>query len=225
MEPTNESEMNGMRKLLERKIYLVLMYACIYFLLFRALEGRITGQEYLIHSVIDDRIPFVKYFIIPYLFWFPYVAVTFIFIALQEAEEYIRMIIMLFSGTTLFLVISLIFPNCLDLRPALDPADTSLLISLTRHVYTSDTATNVFPSMHVFVTICMFVATIRSKAAEKYLWIKIASGLILVAICASTVFTKQHSVLDVAGGVIYAFLLYLAAYRIKLPERAAKRVL
>ena len=53
----------------------VLLYGLIYMPWFCYLEKRQT-IHYLIHSPLDDYIPFVEYFIIPYLLWFVFLAVT-----------------------------------------------------------------------------------------------------------------------------------------------------
>ena len=53
----------------------VLLYALIYMPWFTYLERHVTADFYLIHSPLDDYIPFVEYFIVPYLLWFVYLAV------------------------------------------------------------------------------------------------------------------------------------------------------
>ena len=52
----------------------VLLYALIYMPWFTYLERHVTTDFYLIHSPLDDYIPFVEYFIVPYLLWFVYLA-------------------------------------------------------------------------------------------------------------------------------------------------------
>lgn len=54
----------------------VLLYAFIYFPWFTYLERHVTDNYFVIHSIFDDYIPFCEYFIIPYLLWFAYIAVT-----------------------------------------------------------------------------------------------------------------------------------------------------
>ena len=48
----------------------VLLYGLIYMPWFVYLEGRTDVHYFLIHSPIDDYIPFIEYFIVPYLLWF-----------------------------------------------------------------------------------------------------------------------------------------------------------
>ena len=55
----------------------VFLYGLIYMPWFAYLEKRtIPAQEYfIINSPLDKYIPFCEYFIIPYLFWFAFVAI------------------------------------------------------------------------------------------------------------------------------------------------------
>lgn len=48
----------------------VLSYFLIYMPWFVYLEKRTNVRHYMIHSPIDNHIPFIEYFIVPYLVWF-----------------------------------------------------------------------------------------------------------------------------------------------------------
>ena len=52
----------------------LLLYFCIYFPWFHHLERTVTTHFHVIHTALDDLIPFCEYFIVPYLLWFGYVA-------------------------------------------------------------------------------------------------------------------------------------------------------
>ena len=57
----------------------ILSYAFIYLPWFSYLEKTVTRDYYVIHTALDDLIPFSEYFIVPYLLWFVYVAGTILF--------------------------------------------------------------------------------------------------------------------------------------------------
>ena len=48
----------------------LLGYWIFYLLYFELLEHLITPR-YILHSAVDDMIPFNEYFVIPYVMWFP----------------------------------------------------------------------------------------------------------------------------------------------------------
>ena len=54
----------------------VLLYGFLYMPWFLYLERRPSVHYFTIHSPLDDYIPFVEYFIVPYLLWFAYIAVV-----------------------------------------------------------------------------------------------------------------------------------------------------
>ena len=54
----------------------VLLYGFIYMPWFIWLEKHVRQGYYLIHSPLDDYIPFVEYFIVPYFLWFVFIAAT-----------------------------------------------------------------------------------------------------------------------------------------------------
>ena len=80
----------------------VLLYGLIYMPWFCYLEKRQT-IHYLIHSPLDDYIPFVEYFIIPYLLWFVFLAVTGADFFFTNRRDFYRLAAFLCSGMTIFL--------------------------------------------------------------------------------------------------------------------------
>ena len=72
---------------------------------------------HLIHSKIDDKIPFIKEFIIPYYLWFAYIAIAVVLFYIYDIENFKKLAVYLATGMTMFLVVSYIYPNVLNLRP------------------------------------------------------------------------------------------------------------
>ena len=69
--------MNRIRQMCHQYKALAVMglYAVVYLVAFYYLENRKVAYH-IIHFGIDAYIPFCEYFIIPYLMWFGYVAIT-----------------------------------------------------------------------------------------------------------------------------------------------------
>ena len=84
----------------------ILSYFIIYLTWFGYLERTVTTHYHLIHLPIDDYIPFCEYFVIPYIMWFGYVAFGIAFTALHDKKEFYRLCAFLYTGMTVFLVIS-----------------------------------------------------------------------------------------------------------------------
>ena len=145
----------------------VFLYALIYMPWFVWLEKSVTGNYYVIHSPIDDMIPFVEYFIIPYLLWFVFIAVWGLYFFFTNVKDFYKLTKLTIIGMTIFLIISTLVPNGLNLRPEVFERD-NIFVDLVRFVYRVDTPTNVFPSLHVFNSLGICIAIHESKELKEH---------------------------------------------------------
>lgn len=111
---------------------------------------------------IDNHIPFIEYFIVPYLVWFVFIAVTVAYFLIKDKWGFYRLCAFLFSGMTIFLIICTVFPNALNLRPTAFPRD-NVFTDMVKVLYKTDTPTNVLPSIHVFNSIGVSIAISHSN--------------------------------------------------------------
>ena len=189
----------------------VLLYGLIYMPWFVYLERRTDVHYFLIHSPIDDYIPFVEYFIVPYLLWFVFVAAAAGYFFFTDKRGFYRLCAFLIAGMTFFLLLCTVFPNGLNLRPVTFERE-NVFVDLVRHIYRTDTPTNVLPSIHVFNSIGVCIAIWHSEALKKHRKIQYASYLLAVLIILSTMFLKQHSVTDVIAAFALACVIYPFVY-------------
>lgn len=158
----------------------------------------------------DARIPFCEYFLIPYEFWFVYLVGMHIYTLLYDVESFRkleRFIILTYSAA---MIIYILFPNCQQLRPESFPRDNFLTRFLT-HFYAFDTNTNVFPSIHVIGSVAVAACAWNSRRFSTTAW-RIGFTAVAVLISISTVFVKQHSVLDVLAGAAVCIPAYWLVY-------------
>ena len=97
--------------------------------------------------------------------------------------------------------------------------DNSFLTGLIKGLYLKDTATNVFPSIHVYNTIGIMISYFFNK--NKLYFSIIHKNIIIilgVLIILSTMFVKQHSIIDVIGGFTMSYLFYKLFYNEKYTE-------
>ena len=189
----------------------LLLYAFIYLPWFCYLEKTVTRNFHVMHASLDDLIPFNEYFIVPYLLWFLYVGAAIFYFLITSKEDYYKLCIFLFSGMTISLIICTFFRNGTDLRPVIDP-DKNIFTALVAYIYRTDTCTNVFPSIHVYNSIGVHIAVARNERLRGHRLIRLGSGLLMISICMATVFLKQHSVIDLIGAVILAYVIYGIVY-------------
>lgn len=188
-----------------------LLYVLIYLPWFTFLEKNVT-KYHLVHSSLDDWIPFCEYFIIPYLLWFAYVSIAVLYFFFTSKKEYYQLCTFLFVGMTISLIICTIWPNGHDLRPA-EFVRENVFTRMVEVLYTADTSTNVFPSIHVFNSIGVQIAVQNSERLRNKRWIRVLSGVLCISIICSTVLLKQHSILDVFGGIALGAIMNYFVYR------------
>ena len=190
----------------------VLLYLAAYLTVFFLLERRHV-VPYILHTSFDNLIPFCSAFIIPYISWYAYVAITVLFFTLfvDSESEFSRLATTFFIGNTLFLFISFVFPNGHLLRPTLIGHD--LLTELVRLLYSIDTSTNILPSMHVFNAVACCIAIHHDETLRRKPYIVTCSNILTVLIVLSTMFLKQHTVLDVLLALILNCICYSFIYK------------
>lgn len=202
--------------------YLLLQaYWLIYLPWFAYLERTVTSHFHVIHMELDDKIPFISVFAIPYFLWFGYVAVAFCYTYLHDKQEYLRACGFLFTGMTIFLIVSTVYPNGHYMRYGVT-LGSGVFDQMVRWLWETDTATNLFPSIHVFNSIGAHIALTRSENLRDNKVVKYTSFTLMCSIILATVFIKQHSVFDVMTALLMALVLYPIAYG-KAPENAIER--
>ena len=187
-------------------------YLVAYLVFFSILEKINDDHYHIIHMAADDLIPFNEYFVIPYILWFLYVpAVIAYFIFSGKKREYMNTMVFLSTGMTIFLIISAIYPNGCHLRPTVFPRD-NFFTSLVMKLYSIDTSTNIFPSIHVYNAIGAHLAVLHSEELSKSRIIRTGSFFLCLSIILSTMLLKQHSVFDVATALVLSVLMYVLVY-------------
>lgn len=212
--------MNKNKKILLR-LAAVLVYGIFYLAGFAWVEQRYVTGVHIMTLPIDYKIPFLEIFIIPYALWFGYIAVALAYFLMHEEEDFDSLAQFLVFGMTLFLLISAIYPNGLNLRPKTFERD-NIFVDMVKILYANDTPTNVLPSIHVYNSVAIFIAVKRSKLAEKnraWAW---GSGILSFLIILSTMFLKQHSVFDVVSALALSLCAERLCYRVHIPLKRRK---
>ena len=193
---------------------LLLLYWPIHFLWYEIIRVVYADVSVLyIYSPLDDKIPFCEWFIIPYVFWYVYIALVLVYSLSRGKREFIRADLLLTGCMLLPMIFCTLVPNGIELsmRP-----DFNLLgrdnfaIDLVKSIYEADSPPrNVMPSMHVSVAWALMFAVLKSEGLKNRHALKIGAVVMSILISLSTVFIKQHSVLDVFAGIATAVLVLI----------------
>ncbi len=194
------------------KYWQFIFYMPVYLVFFFLVEKNTHDVTY-INIPLDDLIPFVEGFIVPYFLWFPFMGVAIIYVFFKDKREFFAMCWHLMIVMTLFIIVSFVFPNGLELRPTEFPRD-NILVDACKYLYTIDTSTNVIPSVHVLNSLACGVSLGRVLWRRGHKITAIASYAMAALISISTVFVKQHSVIDVITATLLASLCFFLLRRL-----------
>lgn len=210
MELNKERDRFCIKNIFDRKYRYIhlLIYWPILGIIFEILESHLTARL-IVEMEIDKLIPFCSWFCIPYLFWFVYVIGTialFFFFDKESLVKYMWYVIFTYSFT---IFVYVLFPNCQNLRPELATVlqKNSWDYKIMEYIYSSDTNTNVCPSLHVIGSFAVYFSIRNSKIIKSKVikWIYL---ILAIIISLSTLFVKQHSLFDVICGMVVAVLAY-----------------
>ena len=199
------------------------VYWLVYLPWFAYLEKTVTKQFHIVHMAVDDYIPFCEYFIVPYLLWFAYNALGIGYFALKNKDEYYNLCKILFSGMTIFLIVSTLCPNGHYLRPTTFARD-NIFVDMVQALYATDTSTNLFPSIHVYNSLAVNAVIWHCDDFKQNHLVRYSSAILTVSIVLATMFLKQHSVFDVITGILLAAFTIHMIYRTQPEIRMRRRV-
>ncbi len=214
--------MNTIRKPINEYKHLLYMLILIPLLICFNFCQRFLKPKYTIHCSFDDYIPFLKVFILAYMFWFIYMGIGFVYFGLKSREDFMNLIKFIFLGMGVSYIIFVTLPSGQNLRPALQGND--ILTKMIGFIYSIDPPVNVCPSIHVINSIGVNAVVWNSSLFANNKRIKVSSAVIMILICFSTLFIKQHSFLDVIAGIGLSIMLYIFIYTIPRVRNKKERV-
>ena len=153
----------------------------------------------LIHSPIDDLIPFSEYFMAIYVLWYPFWVFTALYCFICEPETFRRLMWFFILTFTVCNLTYFFFPTCVDFQPT-SFEHNNFFTLLTRLIYWLDEPTNVLPSEHVIGAMAVVFAAYDSKRLRRARWF-VPILVLAVLISISILFTKQHSFWDLVSAL------------------------
>lgn len=202
----------------EYKHLKLLLFWPLYGLAFLTVERLWIRPSYFpVHCALDDVIPLCEYFLIPYLFWFVFLVGIHIYTLLYDTESFEKLMKFIIVSYSIATLTYILFPNCQELRPVVFERD-NVFTRFLAGFYQFDTNTNVCPSIHVIGSVAVALCAWKSKHFSTTGW-RIVFCTIALLISVSTVFLKQHSVIDLIAAIPVCVVSYFAAYGLKQKEK------
>lgn len=185
-----------MKKLKENVIPLLFMISIPLLNTFYNILNTSERGLYSLSTEFDNKLPFIKEFIIPYVIWYPFVVIFLIYICVKDKKVYYRTLISINIGLIICYTIFYFYQTTV-IRPEITGND--IFSSIVKIVYSNDNPYNCFPSIHV-ITTYIVIKGVKSVTDNKFI-LKLVN-IIGILIIFSTQFVKQHVILDLLAGSI-----------------------
>ena len=202
----------------EYRHLLLLIYWPVYGLTFWLLERWLTLTYHPVEVAFDAKIPFCEFFVFPYYFWFVFLFGIHVYTGLYDIPAFKKLMYFIMITYTVTTVIYLVYPTCQNLRPT-EFARDNFCVDIVKALYNFDTNTNVCPSLHVIGSFAVLFTTWNCKKLRSFKFQAVLVPL-TVLISISTVFLKQHSIVDIYAALALCAVAYPFAYL--LPDRVKK---
>ena len=159
---------------------------------------------HVVHSVVDDIIPFNEYFILAYTSWYIFLVGSLLYFLLYDIKSFVNAQKFIISTQVIGIATYIIWPSVQFLRPA-EFEHENFCTFLLGLIYGVDTPTGVCPSLHVGYSLALLSAWLKKKDIKPVS--KVILTVWVILICLSVMFVKQHSFTDVwAAGVMCAVI-------------------
>lgn len=161
------------------------------------------AKQYDLSIPLDDKIPFQPGWIYIYVFCYVTWTIGYIVISRQGKEHWFRFALADMMSRIICGLFFLFLPSTI-VRPEI--VGDGLTNSLVNLIYTLDSPTNLFPSIHCLVSWLCFIGIRDRKNVPK--WFKAITCIYAFLVFISVVTLKQHVVVDIFAGIILAEVCY-----------------
>ncbi len=168
-----------------------------YFLLNWLAQSR---AAFSVQLPLDDKIPFLPIFVIPYVAMY---FVEFLPFFLIRDRQYLRRVTLCYLGVISLTFIFFAFLPVQMHRPSPEILGSAFWHQLLGFIYRMDLPYNTFPSQHVLLTLLAGLAISKESRIKG---IPVILGAVVIS--TSTLLVKQHYVLDVVAGALLAIAGY-----------------
>ena len=157
---------------------------------------------------LDKEIPVVSLFVFPYVYWYIFIIVGLIFLLSKDRKEYLRALMAIYIGMCICFAFYYLYPVEIS-RPVVE--NNTIPNKLVNIIYKNDRPFNCFPSIHVLNT---YIIMRFTKIKDNKYWFYY-TNIIGILIILSTLFIKQHFILDGVVAIILAEIVILVVKKIE----------
>ena len=177
--------------------------------------------------VIDDLIPVIPVFTVIYLFSYIFWIMAPIVASLTEKNNYVNYLIGLFMAYLIGLLFFIFVPTYMDrvkegLLVIVDkPGIFNLMLKTVYENDGKEIAYNLLPSYHCLISAYCYLGIRNREEISK--GFRVYSLVMAILVCLSTIFTKQHYIIDVISGVGISLVCYIITTKLNIADKLLNR--
>jgi len=190
------------------KIRLFLLIILIFVQILYFPINRSVKNGVILRFPLDNKIPLLPIWTIPYLLSLLWWIGCFIWGAIKMNDLLLKRFVlsMLFINLVSY-IIYILYPTYV-IRPEIQ--GNGWLNNLIRFIYQNDRIYNAFPSGHAYTSITILIFWWKWFPRTWWIWLHLTIMILL-----SALFTRQHYIPDIAGGIAIAFIGYGISLKLK----------
>jgi membrane-associated phospholipid phosphatase len=207
-----------MAKLKDTPYLLLLLVMPVLGYLYKLLNSN-PRDAVILSTKIDGAIPFIPVFILPYILWYGFIFSYLIYFWYKDTHVYLKTLTVIVIGELICFLVYFYFQTTVP-RPVL--SGDGVFIDLVAMIYSHDRPYNAFPSIHVLTTFAIILGNIhiRNKHLFHRVFVPVLGSLIII----STLFVKQHFILDMFASMFLTSFIYgivFELYQITVIEKSS----
>ncbi len=167
---------------------------------------------------LDSQVPLISWFVYFYYLTFPLGFITFFYLAYKDKKNLYNMFLTLCISFAISGVIYF-FGQTEFVKPDFEPVTfTDKLVVMT---WGAVNPINCFPSQHCFMAFAMLIACFMGKKMN--IFYRLFTSFCAIMIILSTVFIRQHYILDIVASFDIMLAVWAVVYVCKFGEKMVKR--
>lgn len=193
------------------KIIILIMLLIIYQTLMYLIAKTTSVEINFVGNYIDSKIPFIPQFIYPYISWYLMLFIVPYIFYKNNLKNFNNYFVTTFICITLVVFIYFYYPTTMNRADLVVSSISEYLVSV---VYKLDTPVlNCFPSMHCIISFIFIYVSLTDKKFNLKCKLFIVIWAMLVIL--STVFVKQHVLIDMISAFIISLFVFLVVKKVK----------
>lgn len=192
------------RIMLNKKLVKPILLATAIYLLSYGIPKLVVSLDrvHYIKLPIDDKLPLIKPFIIIYILAFVQWTIYLYILAKQDTKFGYIYASAIIIGSLIGCIIFLTYPSGVTRIDINELKGNSILDFVYKVTFSVDSIVNAIPSFHCFCSWLCFRGISEIKSIDNK-W-KLFNFIFSLLVFASTLFTKQHFILDIPAGILLA---------------------